>query len=231
MRAIIYAAGVGSRLGRLAGDRPKILLELGGRTLLERHVDHLGAVGIRDVVVVTGYERKKVEDEIERLARGRPVRLIAVPNEAFCEGSAVSVAAAASWMTREAAPLVLMDGDVLYPAELLRKLVDSPHPTCLLIDRNCALDESDPVLVPIRGGRPYDFRKRYEGPYDSIGESVGFFKLGTADLDRWLEATRSRTVAAGRAETLEDIVREMVLEGRFQHEDVTGMPWIEIDFP
>jgi choline kinase len=232
VRAILFAAGVGSRLGLLTADRPKILLEIGGRTLLDRHVERLLEVGVADVLVVAGHRRELVEAEIERIRAVRDVvTLRAVCNPDYREGSALSVAAALEAMTPEAAPFLLMDGDVLYGESVLRRLVDSPHPTCLLVDRDCAVDEDDPVLVPMRGGRPFDFRKRFRGPYDAIGESVGFFKLGAADLERWTRATRSRTVGERRRETLEDVVRELVVEDRFSAEDVTGLPWIEIDYP
>jgi choline kinase len=232
MRAIIFAAGMGKRLAGAGGDVPKVLLELGGKTLLLRHVENLRAVGVRDVVVVAGYREEEIEAEIARIRADRSgLELRAVRNEAFREGSALSVLAAAPLMTEEAAPLILMDGDVLCSAALLRRLVESPERTCLLIDRDCALDEDDPVLVPVRAGRPFDFVKGYKGPWDAIGESVGFFKIDRADVPRLVQATRARAAAERRRETLEDIVRDLVMEGRFGFEDVTGAPWIEIDFP
>lgn len=228
MRAIILAAGVGSRLLEAAAGRPKVLLELGGKTLLERHLDNLRALGIADVAIVAGFRHELIEAAARASGGARVVR-----NERFREGSALSVwaAVAAGEIAEAEAPLLVMDGDVLYGPEMLRRLVDSKHETCLLLDRKCELDEVDPVLVPVRGGRPFDFKKGYRGPYDTIGESIGFFRIGRADIVRWIEATRARTVPGREKETLEDIVRELVLEGRFGHEDVTGLPWVEIDFP
>jgi len=231
MKAIIYAAGVGRRMGPRTANLPKVLLEFGGKTLLRRHLESLSAVGVREVVVVTGWHHERVDAEIERLLRDHPLRLEAVRNESFREGSALSVWAAEAHLTPEAAPLLLMDGDVLYGPEMLSRLLDSPSGTCLLLDRRCALNEADPVLVAVRGGRPFDFTKAYRGPYEEIGESIGFFKVGTRDVPRFREAARARTTGTRRSETLEDIVRELVQEGLFGREDVTGLPWIEIDFP
>jgi len=231
MKAIIYAAGVGRRLGPRTANLPKVLLEFGGKTLLRRHVENLSALGVREVVVVTGWHCEKVDAEIERILREHTVRLEAVRNDSFREGSALSVWAAEKHLTPEAAPLLLMDGDVLYPADLLSRLLESPEETCLLLDRRCALDEADPVLVAVRRGKPFDFTKAYRGPYEEIGESIGFFKIATGDVARLREAARARTCGARRTETLEDIIREMVQEGRFGREDVTGLPWVEIDFP
>src|SRR5688572_27060795 len=68
MKAVILAAGVGSRLAPLTNDRPKVLVEVLGRSFLVRQLDLLAAAGIasRDVVVVAGYKQERVEDELAR---------------------------------------------------------------------------------------------------------------------------------------------------------------------
>ena len=63
-RAIILAAGRGARLSPHTDDRPKCLLQLGAGTLLSRQFDACMAVGIDDIVVITGYEFGMMEDEI-----------------------------------------------------------------------------------------------------------------------------------------------------------------------
>ena len=55
MRAIILAAGRGSRLGHYGKDRPKCLVELGGISLIQRQLATLRSLGIEDIVLVTGY--------------------------------------------------------------------------------------------------------------------------------------------------------------------------------
>ena len=59
MKAIIYAAGRGTRL---LSDSPKILLEFGGRTLLEWHALRLREAGVREVVLVTGHLREQIAE-------------------------------------------------------------------------------------------------------------------------------------------------------------------------
>ncbi len=63
MRAIILAAGRGSRMQHLTEDRPKCLVELHGRPLLQWQRDALGEAGIEDVAVVTGYLREQLADK------------------------------------------------------------------------------------------------------------------------------------------------------------------------
>lgn len=231
MKAILYVAGRGMRLGAHAQDRPKVLLSIGGRTLLDRHFDNLSRAGVREVVVVTGFQRPALLEELLRLQTVYPLTVREYENKHFTEGSVLSFHVALAELENLKEPALLMDGDVLYPAEMLRRLIHSRHASALLVDRDYATDNDDPVLVPIRDGRPVDFMKQWKGQADAVGESIGFFKLHPVDAPLLIEATKSRIEAGQRGDSYDDVLRDLVRAGRFAHEDVTGLPWTEIDFP
>ena len=228
MNAIIYAAGKGVRLG---SDRPKILLEFGGRSLLEWHVARLTAAGVSRLLVVTGFQRDQIAAMLPRLGEQYAAKIEEAVNRDFDEGSVLSFHVSLPYLTAARDPVLLMDGDVLYPAAMLGRLIDSPNPTTLLIDRDYSTADDDPVLVPVRNGRPQEFRKKWTGEADLIGESVGFFKIAAADLPLLETETKRRVSGAQRNESYDEVLRTLVLAGRFGYEDVTGLPWIEIDFP
>ena len=231
MKAIIYAAGVGKRLEGIFGKRPKILLPFGGRNLLDWHLQRLAETGIRELVIVTGYEREQIESALTDLRRKHPVAVTTRINPDFTEGSVLSFEASLPDLANATEPVLLMDGDVLYPTEMLRRLVQAEEPTTLLIDRDYSTEDDDPVLVPVNNGRPFDLRKKWVGHADLVGESIGFFKVAPADLPRVIAETKARTTGAGRAEPYEEVLRAMIVAGRFGCVDVTGLPWTEIDFP
>ena len=228
MKAIICAAGRGVRLG---ANSPKILLEFGGRTLLEWHALRLREVGVRDVVLVTGFVREPVASLLPEISARYGLSMRERVNERFHEGSVLSVTAALPETEGSREPILLMDADVLYPARMLERLIHSIHPTVLLLDREYSISDDDPVLVPVKDGRPFEFQKRWTGQADFVGESIGFFKIGPEDLPMFLEETRARSVGSEIRDSYDDVLRAMVQAGRFGHEDVTGIPWIEIDFP
>lgn len=231
MKAIIYAAGVGKRLEGRFGPKPKLLLEFGGRSLLDWHGQRLKEIGCDELVVVTGYLREQLEAALTTLGPRHGLRTRALNNPDFTEGSVLSFAASLPELDAQREPLLLMDGDVLYPAAMLRQLWRSSHPTALLVDRDYSTADDDPVLVPMRAGKPFDFRKKWTGEADAVGESVGFFKLDARELPRLIEETLKRTTGAGRNDSYDDVLRALVMEGRFGAEDVTSLPWTEIDFP
>jgi choline kinase len=99
------------------------------------------------------------------------------------------------------------------------------------VDREFSIDDDDPVLVPVKNGRPIDFRKHWSGDADFVGESIGFFKIAPIDFPLLVKETQARSRDRICADSYDDVFRTLVRAGRFGYEDVTGLPWIEIDFP
>ena len=228
MKAIIYAAGRGTRL---KADVPKILLEFGGRTLLDWHALRLREVGIRKAVIVTGYLREKIAELLPGIGAQHDLEIHEIVNPRFQEGSVLSLKASLPEIRVSAEPVLLMDADVLYPPGMLTRLITSSHRTALLLDRDFATDDDDPVLVPVKNGQPIDFRKLWKGEAGFVGESIGFFKIAPEDFSILIDETEKRSRGSDCADSYDDVLRAMVLAGRFGYEDVTGLPWIEIDFP
>src|ERR1700732_1498460 len=198
MRAIILAAGRGLRLQQ-ADDRqlPKCLLQFGGMTLLERHLRILRNAGVDDIVLALGYRHERVEAEIERL-RWQP-RPEIVLNPRFELGSVLTVHTAADAMTR-GGDVLLMDADVLYDERIASALTAGPQPVNrVLIDRDFEAGD-EPVKLCVRDGVPIELRKQLapDLKYDTIGESVGFFRFDNAGARR-LAAIVSDYVSSERA--------------------------------
>ena len=225
MRAVILAAGVGRRLG--AGE-PKVLLRFGGRTLLERHLAVLAALGVGDVTIGIGYQALAIERTLASLGQ---TDVSTIYNPDYAQGSILTL-----WCVREAltagGPVLLMDGDVLYDRRVLEPLVETQHADCLLVDR--AYEPGDePVKVGVRDGVPVDFGKTIAPAVEAHGESVGFFRLGERTANALVETAGRMIEEGGRERPMEDAVAAVLRAASppFGFEDVTGLPWIEIDFP
>lgn len=238
MRAIILAAGIGARLGGGEGHPPKALLEFGGKSLLRRHIEILRGAGIRELVVVTGYRADLIEAEIARAGGAGFARAILNPD--YREGSIVSL-----WAARKAVvqggDILLMDADVLYDHRMIDRLMTTSHENCFLLDRDFEPGD-EPVKICVRGGSIVDFEKHVEGEHDLRGESVGFFRFSpeiairlAAAAEADIASDAASGVASGRRQRMyEHAIRDILLDspaGAFGYEDVTGLPWIEIDFP
>ncbi len=231
-RAVILAAGVGRRLHDGVPEmerRPKSLLAFGDRTLLARHVAILRAAGVEDITVITGFCANQIESALTAMPGGATVRTVLNAN--YREGSVVSL-----WCARDVlhagAPVLLMDADVLYDSRLMDRLLSSSRADCLLLDRD--LEPGDePVKLCIAGTRIADFHKRPTATYDWHGESVGFFRLSADTAAELADRAGDYVVSDRRHMEYEEPLRDMMLAhaGRFGFEDITGLPWTEIDCP
>lgn len=232
MQAIILAAGRGSRLAEHNPEGlPKCLLEFGGRSLLARHLDLLYQHGVRQVDLVVGYEADRVIEHIGRLHSRPDVAFHFNPR--YQQGSIISLWAAAETL-QSAGDVLLMDADVLYHPAILSRLVNTPHQNCFLLDRDFVAGD-EPVKIAVREGVMVDFRKRLEESlqYDQVGESVGFFRFGPECAARLAEECARYDREGLTDAPHEEALRNILLENpaAFAFEDITGLPWIEIDFP
>ncbi|MBA2491954.1 MAG: phosphocholine cytidylyltransferase family protein [Gammaproteobacteria bacterium] len=225
MKAVMLAAGVGRRLEL---DTPKCLLEFDGKTLLQRHLEILRDCGIDNLTIGVGHQAADIAQALAELDGGHAVRLIENPD--YRQGSIVTL-----WRLRECFAgdnVLLMDADVLYDHRMIERLMSSPHPNCFLLDRDMEPGD-EPVKLCVRDGRLVEFRKQVDVVCDYLGESVGFFRLSNPVTQKLLAVT-ARYVEAGALDTpFEEALRDVLLAkpDQFGFEDITGLPWLEIDFP
>jgi choline kinase len=222
MRAIILAAGVGNRLGDSVAEQPKCLLELDGRTLLDRMLDALDAVDVRDITIVVGYLREQI---LAAVACRDGVSTVF--NPAYEKGALVSL-----WRAREHFDddLLVMDADVLFPVDLLRRLVAAPEPNCLLMDTS-AENDGEAMMLMACADRVIDIARGLRGRYDTSGESIGFLKLSRESASV-LRRLMDDAMRAGRdGIEHEELYPELMRECRIGYVTTDGLPWTEIDFP
>ena len=231
MKVIILAAGIGQRLGAHAAERPKCLLEFGGISLLQRHLRNLDQHQVSEILLFTGFNRESIMDELAMTPCRTPVRTIYNPD--FRSGSVISL-----WHAREALcsgeDIILMDADVLCAPAIINRLFETGLANCFLLDRDF-IPGDEPVKLCVHNGRLIDFRKQIDKDlqFDFQGESVGFFRFSSA-IARQLSGGLQGYIDSGQLQSpYEEAIRDLLLQlpESFSYEDVTGLPWIEIDFP
>jgi choline kinase len=125
MRAIILAAGRGTRMKELTDERPKCLVELRGKSLLDRQLEALQGAGIVQIAIVTGYRRELLID------RG----LVEFHNARWSETNMVSsLACAHEWLQME--PCIVSYSDIFYRSSAVKSLMDSQASLAVTYDPN-----------------------------------------------------------------------------------------------
>lgn len=185
-QAVILAAGRGSRLRRRTDDRPKCLVELAGRTLLDWQLAALLAADVAPpVTVVCGYRGAQLRDP----------RIVTIANPRWADSNMVrSLMAAASRL--QAAPTVVSYGDVVYHPDHVRALVAAADDVAITWDRRWAelwrARFADPLLDAERFAVDERGRVRVVG-----GRAVSLVEIGGQfmGLLRWTPAGWARTAA------------------------------------
>ena len=216
MIAVLLAAGRGQRLGN---DRPKALLEFGGRTLFDRHLENLAALdseieGGVETVVVTGF-RAELLDVPQ-----------AIHNARYERGSVISLAVALDALASREDDLLLMDADVLYEPSILRDVA--------ALDRGFAIDTrvtpgSEEMIAGVRDGKVRALRRGRLDGFDLAGESVGFTKIDAASLPA-LRAIVAQVEAADADSDYEHALDRFVATQGADYVLVGDRAWTEIDF-
>jgi choline kinase len=225
VNAIILAAGVARRLAPLTDKTHKALLPVGGRPLLARMLAALADAGIRETTIVVGH----CADQVRALAGRRVARMAIryIENPAYTKGSVLSLYAARQQL---AEPALVMDADVLFPRELLRRLLAVPAPSALLIDRDFT-DTGEEVKLYTRRDRVIALGKKIvPEAWETVGEGVGFFKCGAAAGPEFVAAMEHVIASGDGLNEYEDALHILLQRVHVGWVDVTGLPWTEIDF-
>lgn len=219
-RAVILAAGNGKRMGRLTVDRPKTMLDVDGRALIDRELDALAACGVFDVTIVVGYQH-------ERLRQHLGTRVRFVENERYKETNSLY----SLWLAREqlANGAVVMNSDILVSQPLMARLINAPVEDAVLVDTHSTLADEE-MKVKIWQGFAIDFSKEL-APSDADGENVGILKFGASGGRRLVEQL-DRLIAAGEVNAWAPMAFKAVAqEWPLRAIATDGLPWTEIDFP
>jgi choline kinase len=224
VKAVLLAAGLGSRLGTLTQQIPKALIEVGGRPLLAHAVAFARAAGADDITVVGGFGFDQVGAEIAR--RALPVRL--VENRAFRDGNLISLAAARPHV-EDAAEFLLMNVDHIYRPAIAALAAAPADDVTAFVDTDRTLGDDDMKVERDAGGRIRRIAKtldRWDAGY------VGMTKVPRAAAARYWATADAALAAEGRAIHVERVLARLADAGTAPAvRDVSGHGWLEVDLP
>jgi histidinol-phosphate aminotransferase len=221
-RAIVLAAGLGSRLSEGGDVTPKPLRRVAGVPLIVRVLRTLEAAGIEEAVVVIGHGGHLIKQAV---AEGHDLRLAVtfVQNTDYLKKNGVSVLAAAAFIDREC---VLTMSDHLYSPELVRRLLAAEIPAngaALAVDYDIprCFDLDDATKVGVERGLIVRIAKELDA-YDAL--DTGVFRIGPSPV-----AELARVAELNGDASLSDGVQALSRRGVFAAVDVGDVRWIDVD--
>lgn len=228
MTAVVLAAGEGTRLHPYTLDRPKCLVEVGGRPLLGRALAALAAAGLTDVVVVTGYREDVLLGFLADQA-GSGVRVRTVRNDEYARtNNAYSL-----WTARTSVPgpFVLLDGDLLFAPEVVERVLAAPGEVVVAVDQRDTLGEEEMKVLLGPTGAVAAVNKTMD-PRRAVGEAVGVARFSAKAAEALWQRLGEQIRGGQRNVFYELAFEELIAAGwTFEIADVTGVQCMEIDTP
>lgn len=231
MQAIILAAGMGKRLKELTSDNTKCMVKVNGVTLIERMLRQIEKQNVSRIVIVTGYEGRKLKDYIETLAIATPV--VFIDNPIYDKTNNIySLALASKELCEE--DTLLFESDLIFEDKVLDELVNDPRDTLALVDKyeswmdgTCVKLAHDDTIEAFVPGKKILFEEIPE-----YYKTVNIYKFSKEfSRNYYVPFLKAYEKALGENEYYEQVLRVITMldEPVIKAKRLTGQKWYEID--
>jgi len=227
MKAVILAAGQGTRIRSVHGEHPKCLIEVNDNTILDHQLDALSVAGINDVAIVVGYEKEQIIRHVTNRKSINVQRIHFIENPAFAiTNNIYSLWLALEWLRDDS--FVVLNADVIFDAEALDSAVKTNAPISMIVD---PLWREETMKVIIHGDRVVQMSKKISREHSS-GTYIGITIFSKAIQTRFFDKMTT-LISAGRVNDFFNVaVQELVDEGvQVGYKSTDGLAWAEIDDP
>jgi len=218
MKAIILAAGIGSRISPITNIIPKCLIEINGKKIIKRQIDSLLKVNINEIIVVVGYLKNKIKSILKD-------SVVYIENPIYHNSNS----SYSLWLAKEFIDegFVYLNSDLIFEEGVIKKLLDSRFENAMMIDKNIN-PRGDMFKVKMDGNKIIKLDKRLnlnECSAEAPGP-VKFSKKGAIKIFKKLDEYISNEDKNQWCYTIfGEVAEEINLRGIY----VEGLAWMEID--
>jgi len=225
MKAIILAAGVSRRLYPLTLHTPKSLLKLNGKPIIDYQLDALKSIGVNEIVIVLGYFKEMFIEHFDK--NHSDLNFTYVTNHHFFEtNTAYSVLLCREFIANS--DVLLMNADVLYPIELMKRLLVSDRKNLMAVDvKECGTEEVK--VIEGENKRIVAIGKKLIQE-NSLGEFIGVAKFSNNFMQHFFISLDDLISAGGKSDYFEAAIDPILADNNLYYADVTDLPCTEIDF-
>lgn len=231
VQSIILAAGMGKRLKELTQNNTKCMVKVNGMTLIERMLTQLDGLKLSRIVIVIGYEGKKLVDYIGTLGIHTPI--VYVENPVYDKTNNIySLSLAKDYLSED--DTLLLESDLIFEDSVLDVLLSDPRETLALVDKyeswmdgTCVkLGDDDSIESFIPGNRiRFDETRDYYKTVNIYKFSRGFSNT------HYIPFLMAYQAALGENEYYEQVLRVITMldEPVIRAKRLNGQQWYEID--
>jgi len=222
---------MGKRLKELTSNATKCMVEVNGEMMIHKTLMHLEKLNLNKIVLVVGYEGQQLMDYVNSLGLKTPVEYVV--NDVYDKTNNIySLYLAKEYLLQD--DTLLLESDLVYEEAVIRKLVDTPYPSLVLVDKfeswmdgTCITVDEDDNITSFVSKREFDFTKT-----DEYYKTVNLYKFSKNFSEKYyvpfLEAYCN---AMGLNEYYEQVLKVITFLGDLEIKAVklNGEKWYEID--
>ena len=238
MKGIILAGGSSLRLGDITADLPKGLLEINGKSIIQRQIETYKKNGINEIIIITGPNSKKFNFQ----------NVTYVQDENYEKHEVLgSLMTAKEFMT---GGFIMTYSDIIYDESVLASILNSNNPITIAVDLECEekydnrtehpKSEADNVLIENK--KILNIKKNIikEKNTQKIGEFIGMMKISENGFRKFanifselneLHTGKFQNAPTFKKAYLTDILQELIDRGIEISAEIIKGKWIEIDTP
>ncbi len=231
MQAIILAAGMGKRLKGLTRNNTKCMVRVNGVTLIDRMLHQIDRYHLSKIIIVTGYEGKKLTDYIDTMDIETPI--IFIHNPVYYKTNNIySLSLAKKWLCEE--DTLLFESDLIFEDAVLDMLISDPRQTLALVDKyeswmdgTCVRLDQEDRMTEFISGRKFDYNNT-AGCYKTVNIYKFSRHFSETHYVPFLDAYQK---ALGQNEYYEQVLRVITMldDAEIRGKRLDGQRWYEID--
>ena len=231
MQAVILAAGMGKRLGKLTKGNTKCMIEVGGETLISRLLRQLDKHALSKIILVVGYKAQELKDYLATLQVQTPIEF--VENTVYDKTNNIySLYLAKDYLTTE--DTLLFESDLIMEDAVISKLIEHPYPDLALVDKYESWMDGTVVTLD-EENRIQRFIPNSQFKYEEIPsyyKTVNVYKFSQQfSANMYVPFLEAYCTALGKNEYYEQVLRVITMldNSGMRALPLTGEQWYEID--
>lgn len=231
MQAVILAAGMGKRLQKLTKNNTKCMVEVNGTTLIERALRILNRKGLSRIIIVVGYEGRKLMEYIDSLHIDTPIRFI--DNQVYNKTNNIySLALTKDYLIAE--DTLILESDLIFDEEVIDILLQDKRETLALVDKfeswmdgTCMVLDDDDCICDFISGKYLKFSEKAK-----YYKTVNIYKFSQHfSKNTYVPFLEAYETAMGNNEYYESVIKliAMLDTKEIRAKRLDGQTWYEID--
>lgn len=225
MKAIILAAGIGSRLRPLTNNIPKCLVEVNNKSIIEYQIDAYLEAKVEEIIIITGYLSKHLVEFIQKKYKSENIKFI--ENKNYNDtNNMYSLYLAKDYLLDK--NFILSNADVVFDKNMVKDLISYNDNTSLIsVDKGNFLDESMKIIV--KDETITSISKQIKKS-DAYGVSIDLYKFNKSDSNILFEEIKKIIEVEKNLNSWTEVALNNILnKTNFKPFDIENKFWYEID--